>query len=308
MKYLIGKNACPLIYVSSGLLLDRQNFIHPRRNLDTFVIILCMRGTLYIAQDERHYTLGENHFITLFAGHEHYGYRKSDQSLTYCWCHFKMKDDGFNIIRDGELAHFLDTGSSNMRAGEVIPPPQAAGGNIISTCYILPEHGEISPDGKAIMLFRQLLDVARGNSFSSMLPNYALSLLAMEISQEFVEASVQDRNRERNPKMEKIIEWIRVNYSVSMGMGEIARIFSYNPDYLSTAFHKYTGYPLMKYISMVRIFNAKKMLLSTGDGIKEIAYKVGFNDEKTFMKRFKQLENITPTTYRNAFNRIKIVK
>jgi YesN/AraC family two-component response regulator len=91
-------------------------------------------------------------------------------------------------------------------------------------------------------------------------------------------------------------------------MEEIAKRFSYNPDYLSTAFRKYTGYPLMKYITMVRISNAKKMLLNSGDGIKEIAYKVGFDDEKAFMKRFKQLEDITPTTYRNAFNRIKIVK
>jgi YesN/AraC family two-component response regulator len=93
-----------------------------------------------------------------------------------------------------------------------------------------------------------------------------------------------------------------------MSMGEIARIFSYNPDYLSTAFRKYTGCPLMKYISMVRISSAKKMLLNTGDEIKEIAYKVGFDDEKAFMKRFKQFEDITPTTYRQAFNRAKIVR
>jgi AraC-like DNA-binding protein len=299
MRYLTGKNIHPLIYVSSGQVFNRKNFMHARRNLDTFVIILCVRGILYIAQDERRYVLGENQFITLFAGHEHYGYRKSDQNLTYCWCHFRMKDDDFSVIRDGELARFLD-----MDLSHVNPRGDGGGGSF----YILPEHGKISPNGKAIMLFRQLLDVARGNSFSPMFPNYALSLLAMEISQEFVETSIQDRNRKRNPKMEKIVEWIRVNYSARLSMGDIARIFSYNPDYLSTAFRKYTGYPLMKYITIARISNAKKMLLSTGDGIKEIAYKVGFDDEKTFMKRFKQLENVTPTTYRNAFNRIKIVK
>ncbi|MDR1972710.1 MAG: AraC family transcriptional regulator [Treponema sp.] len=108
--------------------------------------------------------------------------------------------------------------------------------------------------------------------------------------------------------MEKIIEWIRVNYNLKMGMEKIAKIFFYNPDYLSTAFRKYTGYPLMKYITMVRISNAKKMLLNTSEGIKEIAYKVGFDDEKVFMKRFKQLEGISPTTYRNAFSRTKIVR
>jgi len=83
---------------------------------------------------------------------------------------------------------------------------------------------------------------------------------------------------------------------------------SYNADYLSTAFRRYTGIPLMKYITKERISNAKNQLLNTTDGIKEIAWRVGFEDEKTFMKRFKQLEDITPTTYRNAFNRSKIVR
>ncbi|GHV70314.1 hypothetical protein AGMMS49928_17630 [Spirochaetia bacterium] len=73
------------------------------------------------------------------------------------------------------------------------------------------------------------------------------------------------------------------------------------------AFRRYTGIPLMRYISIVRISNAKKLLLGTTAGIKEIAWQVGFEDEKTFMKRFKQLEDITPSTYRNAFNRAKIV-
>ncbi|MDR2303832.1 MAG: AraC family transcriptional regulator, partial [Treponema sp.] len=188
------------------------------------------------------------------------------------------------------------------------PPPPEDDEKHFSKYYTLPEYGEISSSGRAILIFRQLLDLARKDCYSDRLPNYALSLLAMEISQEFIETHFQDKNRELNPKMEKIIEWIRISYNLRISMEEIAKRFSYNPDYLSTAFRKYTGYPLMKYITMMRISNAKKMLLSSGDGIKEIAYKVGFDDEKAFMKRFKQLEDITPTTYRNAFNRIKIVK
>jgi YesN/AraC family two-component response regulator len=172
----------------------------------------------------------------------------------------------------------------------------------------LPEYGIISSNERAILIFRQLLDFARSNYYSERLPNYALSLLAMEISQEFIESHFQNNNREFNPKMEKIIEWIRVNYNLKLSMGKLAKIFLYNSDYLSTTFRKYTGYPLIKYITMVRISNAKKMLLNTGDSIKEIAYKVGFIDETAFMKRFKQFEDITPTAYRNAFYRTKIVK
>jgi YesN/AraC family two-component response regulator len=89
---------------------------------------------------------------------------------------------------------------------------------------------------------------------------------------------------------------------------KIANNFNYNRAYLTVAFHKYTGVPLMKYITMVRIEIAKKLLLLSLDGVKQIAYKTGFEDEKVFMRRFKQLEGSTPTKYRNAFSRTKMVK
>ncbi|MDR1904267.1 MAG: AraC family transcriptional regulator, partial [Treponema sp.] len=195
--------------------------------------------------------------------------------------------------------------------------PNPDGGGVLSDIprdhfsqyYILPEYGDISANGRAILIFRQLLDLARKNSYSVNLANYALSLLAMEISQEYIENNISRiANREINPNMEKIIEWIRINYTLRLSVGKIAQIFHYNPDYLSTAFRKYMGIPLKKYITMVRISAAKKMLLNTSDCIKEIAYRSGFADEKSFMKRFKLFEDITPTKYRNAFSRAKIVK
>jgi AraC-like DNA-binding protein len=300
MKHLICANTDALILVSSGQLLNQKNFIHKRRNLDTFVIIICMKGTLYITQDEKQFTLNENQFIILFAGHEHYGYRKCGEAISYYWCHFRIQGERFRIIDTDEMRKIFETKNTDLkRAGDE---------KHFSKYYTLPEYGRISSDGRVVLLFRQLLDLARYNCYSERLADYALSLLALEISQEFIELHFQKQNREFNPKMEKIIEWIRINYNLRINLQETARIFFYNPDYLSTAFHKYTGYPLMKYIAKVRNANVKKLLLNTSEGIKEIAYKVGFDDEKAFMKRFKQLEDVSPTTYRNAFNRVKIVK
>jgi hypothetical protein len=104
MKYLISENIDSLIHVSSGQLLNQKNFMHERRNLDTFVIIICMKGTLYIAQDEKQFTLKENQFIILFAGHEHYGYRKCDGYISYYWCHFRVRDERFRIVNNDEMA------------------------------------------------------------------------------------------------------------------------------------------------------------------------------------------------------------
>ena len=310
MRYLICGNKEQLIHVSSGQLLSEGQFTHPRRRLDTCVIIICTKGILYISQDDRRYTLTENQYIILFPGHEHFGFRESGDKLSYYWCHFKITN-AFDIAKHEDLIRIFDTKHTILEDFSRIPGQEAIA---MSECrhfsgyYILPEYGDISSNGRAVLIFRQLLDLARKDCYSEMLPNYALSLLAMEISQEFIEFYFQKKNSEVSPKMEKIIEWLRVNFNRRFGMDEIAKNFSYNADYLSTAFRRYTGIPLMKYINMIRISNAKNQLLNTTDGIKEIAWRVGFEDEKSFMKRFKQFEGITPTTYRNAFHRSKILR
>ena len=147
------------------------------------------------------------------------------------------------------------------------------------------------------------------NCYSANLPNYALSLLAMEIGQEQIEQNnLFTTEKKQNSNMDKIIEWIRVNYNQNLSSNKIAGLFNYNPDYLSTCFRKHCGIPLMKHVSMVRIEKAKELLLNSNKSIKEIAYDIGFYNEKVFLKRFKQFANITPTKYRNAFFRKKIVK
>jgi YesN/AraC family two-component response regulator len=295
MRYFVSSNNQPLIYESSGALLEARNFIHQRRTLDTFVIIFCVKGTLHISQDERHYSLKENDYIILFAGHEHYGFKNSKSEVTYYWCHFSIKRKDYRILEKTEIDLFLNKHGYKKAQYE--------------NNYILPETGELlGTTTRAFQLFRQLLDISRNNPYSSMFSNYSLSLLAMEISHEFVQKEIiAAKNKKLNPRMENIIEWVRINYSRKISLSQMAKIFKYNPDYLSTSFRKYTGIPLMKYIIMIRIEAAKKKLINTDDSIKEIVFTTGFEDEKNFYKRFKQLEQTSPGRYRNTFSKTKLV-
>ncbi|MDR3174504.1 MAG: AraC family transcriptional regulator [Treponema sp.] len=292
MKYFIGKNSNPLIYVSSGKFVKNTRFIHERRNLDTFVIFICLHGSVYIRQDGIRYTLKQNQYLLLFSGHEHAGYRESETPVSYYWCHFKIMNNAYQIINRQELSDLFT--SHDISASDF---------------FILPEYGDLSDNVRAIQIFHQLLDISRGKFYSDNLPNYALSLLAMEVSQEFIEQNfITNTGGELNPNMEKIIEWVRVNYNQPLSLEIIGKRFNYNRDYLSAVFKKYKGVPLMKYILLFRLSVAKKLLLNTMDTVKEVAWKVGFRDERVFMKQFKKIEDTTPTKYRNAFSRIKLVK
>ncbi len=63
----------------------------------------------------------------------------------------------------------------------------------------------------------------------------------------------------------------------------------------------HTGMRLLEYINTVRVSKAKILLYESDSSVKEIAYEVGFDDEKYFMRIFKLVEGISPTQYRHAF-------
>ncbi|MDR3341483.1 MAG: AraC family ligand binding domain-containing protein [Treponema sp.] len=250
MRYFISKNKYSLIHVNCGSLLSQGKYIHQKRKIDTFVIILCVKGTLYIAQDDVKYALKENQFIILFADHLHYGYKESESELTFYWCHFSVEKDDYEIINSSDMEKLF------------VPPHNAPNTEKavsfreehFSEFYILPEFGEISTNGRAILIYRQLLDLARNNCYSEKLVNYTLSVLALEISQEYIERfHFNKKNKKLKPNMEKIIEWARINYCLHLPLSKIAHRFNYNPKYLSLSFREYTGMPLMRYITAIRI-------------------------------------------------------
>jgi hypothetical protein len=37
------------------------------------------------------------HDIILLAGHEHFGYKRSEDTLSYYWCHFKIPNDDYAV-------------------------------------------------------------------------------------------------------------------------------------------------------------------------------------------------------------------
>lgn len=64
------------------------------------------------------------------------------------------------------------------------------------------------------------------------------------------------------------------------------------------AFKQVAGMTCTDYIALERI-RAAKRLLTRGDLlVKEVAYRVGFENANYFSRRFKEMEGRTPTSYR----------
>jgi AraC-like DNA-binding protein len=87
---------------------------------------------------------------------------------------------------------------------------------------------------------------------------------------------------------------------------KIAAHMGYNKDYLSRMFKRRFGSGLLSYIHRIKLEAAKEILAGTKLHVKEIAVRVGIDDDKRFAKWFKRLAGVTPTAYRQAFARTRM--
>lgn len=70
---------------------------------------------------------------------------------------------------------------------------------------------------------------------------------------------------------------------------------------LSHIFKSDVGMPPIKYLKLLRMERAKALLESSFLSVKEIAFRVGLNDESHFVRDFKSTYGYSPTSYRAQF-------
>ena len=290
MLHFVSSSAMPLHYISSGQLTSTEKFLHPKRIVDTFVLILGNRGLLHIEQNGVSHSIGENQYALLFPGMQHFGSQPSYGQLSYYWCHFKVHNNDYTLLEAEDANKALGAGQAHNTR--------------VNNQYIIPEIGKLLEGERPVALFKQLLDAGKRNSHSEYLANYALSLLVMEISTDFVSGYNVGAVTPTYKRIHNIMEWVRVNYADDLSVPKIARIFNYNPNYLANTFKKYAGCSLVEYITRMKVNAAKKQLISTDDPVKVIALSSGFKDEKYFMRVFKKYEGVTPSQYRLAGKRV----
>lgn len=181
-------------------------------------------------------------------GAEHFGSKPSGKELSYLWTHFNPGSE------------FLETTDAD---------PVSA--------YILPEYGKSSYQ-RISVLFRQLPDNSRRELYTPRMAEYALKLILMEITQEYLDA--QEKRSSLPPLISDMTEWLRLNCHRQLSIKEIAEEFHYNPEYLSYLFRKETGQTIIGYLNIFRIDLSKRLLSDRNVSIKEAAFSCGFNDEK----------------------------
>lgn len=93
--------------------------------------------------------------------------------------------------------------------------------------------------------------------------------------------------------------FLKDNYSRPLTVKEIAEHFYINPVYLGQAFIKKNSISILEYIHNLRIEQAKKRLIETGETVRKIAENVGYVHYHHFLREFEKRTALKPVAYRN---------
>lgn len=103
--------------------------------------------------------------------------------------------------------------------------------------------------------------------------------------------------------------YVEENYlDKNLSVNQIADALNLNYIYLSSSFKKYSGEGVLSYINKIRVAKSKFLLDNLNISIEDVALSVGYSTLKTYVRVFKQIEGISPASYRkhiikSEFNR-----
>ena len=114
-----------------------------------------------------------------------------------------------------------------------------------------------------------------------------------------------EEQKEKNPQQSGVVsrarEYMEEFYAEELTLQRVADVVGISSSYLSSMFSQHLGCGFVDYLNKIRIDHACDYLKQNYFKTYEIAYKVGFRDEKYFSRVFKKVTGMTPSEYKKQF-------
>ena len=101
------------------------------------------------------------------------------------------------------------------------------------------------------------------------------------------------------PKLAPVFEYIDTHYQQPIYLSDVASAAGYSPAYLTSLSQNHTGRTIKKWITERRMAQARKMLKTTAQSIRQIAEESGYADPGYFTRQFHKLHGMTPKAWRS---------
>lgn len=98
--------------------------------------------------------------------------------------------------------------------------------------------------------------------------------------------------------VERAIATMHDNLGEQLTVDDLARAALFSKFHFSRMFRRVTGISPGRFLSALRIAEAKRLLLTTSVTVAEVGHRVGYHSVGTFRSRFRAGVGISPITYR----------
>lgn len=99
-------------------------------------------------------------------------------------------------------------------------------------------------------------------------------------------------------RVQKILQLMRDNLHKELSLDEFAQSVNLSVWRFVHIFRSNVGMPPIHYLRSLRMERAKYLLETSFLSVKEIAHRVGLNDESHFVRDFKMAYGMSPALYR----------
>ncbi len=110
---------------------------------------------------------------------------------------------------------------------------------------------------------------------------------------------LDEKEQPNNNLMEQIIAIINANvFDYNFSVGQLADQFGISQNNLSQRFKRYLNQTPTEYINRLKMEKAKSFLSNTDMPLRMIVEKLGYSNESSFIRKFKDATGMTPGEYR----------
>ena len=241
-----------------------ENHYVKRETFNEFLMFYCVDGHGFLNMSSKNWQIKEGDVAFCFKGLEHEYGANSSNPWTIYWAHF-----------DGQAV------SSFFKNLAITPEKPVI---------------HISRKLQVISLFSEILDTLRSGYHpqnlihSSVCFQHILSAMAVDVQSHHIITG--------NITVNDIVEFMIKNIYLPLTLDEMANFANMSKFNFSRVFRNNIGCPPMNYFIRLKILKACELLNTTDMRIREVAYKLGYDDEYYFSKLFKKIMGVSPMLYK----------
>lgn len=103
------------------------------------------------------------------------------------------------------------------------------------------------------------------------------------------------------PSIRQAVDYLMANYARAPGVREVSDAVGLNSSYFCTLFKEKTGYTFSDFLLELRMWHAKKLLLTTDQKVYEVAEALGYTTARYFAKAFHDAVGLAPLEFRTKY-------